>query len=158
MKFIEPKRVNVKGYKYDDCAIVALGNALNISYDLARKILMNGVGIPNQNRIGISSRNKSKGELTDDITIIPILQVISESKVRLSSTLKTPADVRELPGVYICATDGHLLSVSEGKVLDTYDSSNETIEYIYKIDYTHGRIIAKDFANHFKMAIDEHIF
>lgn len=38
-----PERVYVKGYKRDDCTVIAIGNALGISYDLARKALQIGV-------------------------------------------------------------------------------------------------------------------
>lgn len=158
MIITEPKRVNIKGYKDDDCVINALGNALDISYDLARRILMNGVGIPNQNRIGISSRNKTKEELSDDITIIPILRVISEHRVHLGYFVQTPRDVCELPGVYIGATDGHLLSVKDGRVHDTYDSRSERLEYLYKIDYRKGRDVAIKFIEHFNMKKEEHLF
>lgn len=156
-----PERVHVKGYKRDDCTVIAIGNALGISYDLARKILQ--VGVYSSEGFTFRKRNPLRKDqfirinhvkdICQSLSVRRVLfQRFDESKrISLGEFAKSRNE-----GVYLALVDHHLAAVIDGKVVDAWDSRKRKMIAAYKIDIetAHERIY--ELAKFYRMANDKH--
>lgn len=173
----EPKRINIKGYNKDDCSINALGSALGISYDLARKVLQTSVYME-KGKISFFKKNpRTKSKFSSKGNIIQVLESISEdraifiSKEQKLEELNRTGSPHHLGtednnvnkfaqsnpnGVFILLVNKHLLTVIDGKIIDTWDSSKLAVEVAYRIDRKKARKTIADLAKFYKMNNEEH--
>jgi hypothetical protein len=162
-----PERITIKGYKRDDCTVNAIGNAIGVSYDLARKILQ--VGIYYQGKFKFAkSKPRTKLQFTLKTHVKRICKALSTDEIIYAKynprtnrpiMTKTLAEVasENSKGIYIAIVKGHLATIINGKIIDTWDSSKSKVEVIYKVDVNQARNTIKDLAKFYRMDSDRHI-
>lgn len=156
-----PKRITLKGYKRDDCTINAIGNSLGLSYDLSRKILQVGISINNRFSFFVRSP-RTKIEFTEQSNVEMICKSLSVKVERFeTSNHKKRTSLAEFAqenneGIYIALVDSHLVSVIDGKIVDTWDSRDRKMLFSYKIDVTKAHDKIYELAKFYKMTSNEH--
>ena len=173
---MQPHRLNIKGYKRSDCTVISLGNALGISYDLSRKVLQTATGMQG-NLVFSKNTTKTKEFFTRRNNILGLLGALSEDfnvfikteeldekmkankkykgKGDSSNSLAKFAEVNN-EGVYMIVVYGHLVTVVDGIILDSWDSSERAVEVAFRIDVDNAREKIKDLAVYFNMDKKEH--
>lgn len=162
-----PERITIKGYVKDDCACIAIGNALGISYDLARKILQVGIYYAGEFKFA-KSKPRTKPQFTQKPHVKRMCEALSVDRLAyakynprtntyISNT--TLAEVaKELnEGIYIVLVKGHLTTIINGIIIDTWNSSNLKVEMAYKVDIPYSREVIAELAKFYRMSSDEHI-
>lgn len=152
-----PTKVSIKGYKGDDCTINAIGNALNISYDLARKVVQTGRYF-NEKFDFHKDVYRTKKEFTESYCIKNICDALSDGTLTLLYRgIPFSEFAEERPeGTYILMSKDHLASVVNGKLVDTWDSSKEVIEFAYIIEIEKAREAIAELAKYYNMNTDKH--
>lgn len=170
-----PVRVAIKGYKGEDCTCNAIGNALNISYDLARKILQTGE-FERDKGFAFYKRNPlKKAELMRVSHVKNICEALTvnsisfkegafascqstESQVSTGGEITLSEFAMSHPkGTYIVLVKGHLACVKNGAILDTWDSSDQVVNTAYEVDLKHAVKTIKDLAKHYRLLNKKHI-
>lgn len=168
-----PKRITIKGYKRDDCTVNAIGSALGLSYDLARKILQTGKYYNGEFTFA-KSKPRTKLQFTERNHVKRICAALSvDSNVYISdeqlSKLNGRAPRRtknntlakfaeDNPnGIFIVLVKGHLTTVIDGKIIDRWDSSQKVVEIVYRIDVNKARNTIAELASFYRMDSQEHI-
>lgn len=169
---MQPERISIKGYKRNDCTINALGNALGLSYDLARKVLQT-VHFDKHNNLTFrkneprtktqfSSRMHVKNVIVglsvdkkEYIKDIDILGHYSGKAVK-SITLGEFAKSHQ-KGVYIVLVKSHLTTVIDGVIIDTWDSSKRVVEVACEMDINKAQKAISSVAKFYKMDSNKHI-
>lgn len=156
-----PVRVNVRGYKRDDCTVIAIGNSLGLSYDLSRKILQTG-----SYRDGVFSFRKkqprTKNEFIRQSIVEMICEALSVETLRFErSNAKKRTSLGEFAkdndkGIYIALVDSHLATVIDGKVVDTWDSRKRKMIAAYKVDVEKAHKVIYELAKFYRMTSNEH--
>lgn len=156
-----PKRITLKGYKTDDCTIIAIGNALGLSYDLARKVLQ--VGSYRNRVFSFRKRNPmTKDEFIRQNHIEMICRALSVRSERFEiNNRKKRTTLEEFAkenkkGVYIVLVDRHLVSVMNGKIVDTWNSTKRKVISAYEIDTERAHKMIYDLAVFYRMTSNEH--
>lgn len=173
----EPKRINIKGYVKHDCTVNAIGSALGISYDLARKLLQTGIYKEKGEIDFYESKPRTKLQFSQRFNVVQICEAISEDKnmfiteeerkqklrnSRYSKGLGTKENCvgrfaeTNPKGVFILLVKGHLLAVVNGNVIDTWDSSKLAVEVAYRVDIKKARNIIANMAKFYRMNGKEH--
>lgn len=169
---MQPERISIKGYKRNDCTINALGNALGLSYDLARKVLQtvrfdkydNLTFRKNEPRTKtqFSSRNHVKNVVSglsvnkeEYIKDIDILEHYHGKGVK-SITLGEFAKFHK-KGVYVVLVKSHLTTVIDGVIIDTWDSSKRIVEVACEMDINKAQKAILNVAKFYKMDSNKHI-
>ena len=168
-----PERITIKGYKKDDCTINAIGTALGISYDLARKILQTGVYY-NGEFTFVKSNPRTKEAFSQRHHVKRICEALSlDRNVYISdkelmqrkkgiyknnndNSLKKFAECNP-EGIFIVLVHSHLVTVINGKIIDTWDSSKSVVEIAYRIDVNKARETIYDLAKFYRMNSEEHM-
>ena len=173
----QPKKIKVKGYVNNDCTINSIGTALGISYDLARKLLQTGV-YKNKGEIDFYRRGpRTKVEFSMRSNVVRICEAISQDKnvfiteEERRQRLRLSKQVRGLgnsdnsvakfakhnsKGVFILLAHGHLITVINGIVVDSIDSTNMAVEIAYRINVKQARNVIKELAEFYRMSSPEH--
>lgn len=156
-----PKRITIKGYKRNDCTVNAIGNALGLSYDLARKVLQ--VGQYRNGEFSFYKRSpRTKQEFTRQSHVQMICEALSvktqnfernNSKKRV--TLEQFAKENN-ESTYIALVDRHLVAVIDGKVVDAWDSRKRKMIAAYEVDIKKAHSVIYGLARFYKMASYEH--
>lgn len=159
-----PEKVTVKGYKYDDCTVIAIGNALGISYDLSRKILQT-VGVLVDGKLTFRKQApRRKDEFTLENRVNAICSSLCKSKKKFPRDSKeNRVKLKEFAeknkkGLYIALVDGHLAVVVNGEIVDTWDSGERKIICSYKIDVSEAHSKISNLSKFYKMNNKRHIF
>lgn len=153
-----PKRITVKGYVKDDCTIIAIGNALGISYDLARKVLQ--VGVYFDNKFAFAKQGpRTKPQFTDLFHVKRISRALSTEETEFYGQKLTLNEVSKILGMgtYIVLVKGHLTTVIDGEIIDTWDSSNSIVSVAYKVNPKKAKETIYDLAEFYRMSSDEHL-
>ena len=169
-----PKRIKIKGYVKHDCTIVALGNALGISYDLARKILQTGI-YKNKEFSFMLNNPRTKQQFCKRRHIKQMCSALSISKkvyvydyelmARKKSKLYKPEIKKTLQsfakdyneGIYIVLLESHLTVVINGVIIDTWNPGNEEVHIAYKINVEHALSTISELASYYRMNTNQHI-
>lgn len=171
----KPERISIKGYKRNDCTINALGNALGLSYDLARKVLQTVRFDKNNNltfrkkdprtKTQFSSRNHvknvivglsiNKEEYVKDIDIFEHYHGKGAAEGK-GKTLGEFAKSHK-KGVYIVLVKSHLTTVIDGVIIDTWDSSKRIVEVACEMDINKAQKAISNVAKFYKMDSNKHI-
>lgn len=156
-----PDRVAVKGYKRDDCTVIAIGNSLGLSYDLSRKILQTG----NYRNGTFTFRKRSprtKNEFILQRHVQMICEALSVQTTKFeTSNMKKRTSLGEFAkennkGTYIALVDSHLSTVIDGKVIDAWDSRERKMIAAYKVDIDKAHEVIYELAKHYRMTSDKH--
>lgn len=157
-----PERITIKGYKRDDCTINAIGTALGISYDLARKILQTGIYYNGEFTFA-KSNPRTKEAFMQRHHVKRICEALSiDRNVYISdeelsdNSLKRFAECNP-EGIFIVLVRSHLVAVINGKIIDTWDSSGRAVEIAYRIDMNEARETIAELAKFYRMNSEEHL-
>lgn len=158
-----PPKVNIKGYKREDCTVIALGNGLGISYDLARKILQTVEYDDFSERLPFRKKSPfKKNQFSIEYHVNGVCERLSceyedlrrnrsEPKFTLEEFAKnTPT------GRYIVLVTGHLTTVIDGVIYDTWDCGSRKVQCIYTIDLNYSKEKIKELAKFYKMNNEKH--
>lgn len=169
-----PARITIKGYKRNNCTINAIGTALGISYDLARKILQTGVYY-NGEFTFVKSNPRTKMAFTKRSHVKRICEALSldrnvyitdeELRQRRMKGIRKNPDDNSLKrfaecnpeGIFIVLVRSHLVAVINGKIIDTWDSSDRAVEIAYRIDVNEARETIAELAKFYRMNSKEHL-
>lgn len=153
-----PRRITVKGYVKDDCTIIAIGNALGVSYDLARKVLQVGVYYDEQFAFAKSSP-RTKLQFTDLFHVKRISRALSVEEFSYYGKNMTLNDVSHQlnKGTYIILVKGHLTTLIDGKIVDTWDSGNSIVSVAYKVNPESAKETISDLAKFYGFNSEEHL-
>lgn len=162
-----PPKVNIKGYKINDCTVNALGNGLGISYNLARKILQT---VEHDNfsesseRLHFRKKNPfKKSEFSIEHNVHGVCSRLSSEFIDLRRNRTAPRFTleefaRKNPkGRYIVLVTGHLTTVIEGVVYDTWNCGSKNIQCIYVMDLKYSKEKIKELAKFYKMDNEKHM-
>lgn len=160
IKSKKPTTVNIKELKKDDCTIVAVGNALNISYDLSRK-LFQSFKEKNNDKIIFNKTGMLK---LQEMRLMSHVKLVCRSLCK--NTLHTrPGGVtvntfsKENPkGIFLVMCSTHLTLVKDGDIYDTWDCGSSNFVTAYEIDVDSAREKLYSLAKHFKMDNNNHFF
>lgn len=166
-----PERITVKGYKRNDCTMNAIGNAVGISYDLARKVLQTAV-FPNGNMSFVKRKPRTKRQFTGRGHVKRVAEELSISKKeyvtdselerhykkRIPGTISLREFAQENDkGIYLVLVKGHLATVIDGKIVDTWDSGARIVEVAFEVNVKKAQKAIADIAKFYRMDSDEHI-
>ena len=169
-----PERITLKGYKRDDCTINAIGNAAGLSYDLARKVLQTAIFHRNTTMGFVESKPRTKAQFIMRSHVLRLCRHLSvddewfmsdEETYSLYTYNKAPKNTITLKdfanekreGIYIVVAKGHLSVVTNGKIIDTWDSGHLPVEGVCKIDVKRAQSAVMDIANFYGFNSDKHI-
>lgn len=157
-----PNKVKIAGAKRDDCTIIALGNALNISYDLARKVLQTFVVKDPFTKEVLFKKNNpyTKKEYILMGHVERICAAVSIENETFG--INNPMNLKEFAqayseGTYLALVQGHLSVVENGKIVDAWDSGEKMMVRCYKIDREKALETIKGISTHYRMNKEEHI-
>lgn len=162
-----PTKVAIKGYKDNDCTVIAIGNALGISYDLSRKILQTVYSrrVTKHGELPFRTENPlAKEHFILQMHVQKVCRGLSVEEIQFESFEKEKRttlgkfieDYNE--GVYLALVDRHLATVIDGQLIDMFDSSSRNMIAAYKIDISFAQETVKGLASHYKMNNSKHIF
>lgn len=170
-----PSRIKIKGYKRNDCSINALGSALGISYDLARKVLQTAVYVKKGEISFLKKRPRTKSELSSKRNVIQVCEAICEDRAVFTAPKSKACSSRRAKhlghrdnsvgkfaksnasGIFILLTDTHMLTVIDGKVIDTWDSTDLVVEIAYRVNIDKARQSIANLAKFYKLASESHM-
>lgn len=157
-----PNKVKIAGAKRDDCTIIALGNALNISYDLARKVLQTFVVKDPKTKEVLFKKNNplTKKEYILMGHVESICAAVSVDNETFG--IRNPMKLKEFAqayseGSYLALVQGHLSVVENGNIIDAWDSGERMMVRCYKIDRAKALETIKVISDYYKMSKEEHI-
>lgn len=119
--------VNPLGRNVDDCTVRALATALNIDWDLAHDLLCE------------ASRNMATMPHADEV-MSAILRGYGFNRAAIPNACPDCYDAEDFcidhpHGVYVLGFGGHVATVIDGVLYDTWDSSNLVpMYYFYRKD------------------------
>lgn len=162
-----PSKIAIKGYKKDDCTVIAIGNALGISYDLSRKILQTVYSrrVTKHGELPFRTENPlAKKYFTLQMHVQKVCRGLSVEEIGFEpfekekriTLLKFAKQYNE--GVYLALVDRHLATVIDGQLIDTFDSSSRKMIAAYKIDSPQAHETIQELAKYYKMNSNKHIF
>lgn len=158
----KPKKVKISQFKkVDDCTINGLGTALNISYDLARKVFQTFESF-SEGEIEFRKKGpKKKSEFILMGNVENICSALSEEVETFGS--KNPMNLKEFSekyseGTYLTLVQGHLSVVKNGDICDSWDSGERMMVYCYKVDVMKAQEKLSKLASFYKMNNSEHFY
>lgn len=162
-----PNKVAIKGYKDNDCTVIAIGNALGISYDLSRKILQTVYSrrVTKHGELPFRTENPlAKEHFILQMHVQKVCRGLSVEEIKFEpferekriTLRKFAKDYNE--GIYLALVDRHLATVIDGQLIDTFDSSSRKMIAAYKIDLPFAHETIKGLAKYYKMDNKKHIF
>lgn len=172
-----PKKISIKGYKKDDCTINSIGTALGVSYDLSRKILQTGYYYEGQFSFAKNEYLPKKyfmqrphvKRICEALSVNKTIYMSDEEVMnkeefrRKNSKNKREYLVRDFAkenkeGIFIVLATKHLVTIIDGKILDTWDSGEKEVEVVYEVNLEKARETIKALAKYYKMDSSKHIF
>ena len=154
-----PSRVKIKGYKKNSCTMIALGNALGISYDLSKKVFQSFIMKSMFGDSILFSKEKllTKQEFTKQSHVERVCTTLSEDIYYPEefTTLREYAEENN-KGLYLALVRGHLAVVNNGQIIDTWDSGDRIIVSIYKINKEKALNLIKPIAKYYGLLNSEH--
>lgn len=154
-----PSRVKIKGYKKNSCTMIALGNALGISYDLSKKVFQSFImkSIFGDSILFSKDKLLTKQEFTKQSHVERVCQALSGEVYYPEKfiTLREYAEENN-EGLCLALVRGHLAVVNNGQIIDTWDSSDRTIVSIYKINRNKALNLIKPIAEHYGLLDSNH--
>lgn len=108
-------------FERNDCTVVALAQAFNLSYDDAHKLCEAYGRVPGQ---GFHISAKLLGHLKDKLMILP-----QWTEHTVSNAMK----FLQSNGTYICLVSGHMFCIKNGKALDGLDNRRKKVIRMFKV-------------------------
>lgn len=111
---------NSHGNFINDCVVRAFSTVNDISWSKAYKIL--------------SDLARKKGLLLDDVNfVVPLLDELYK-RLNIHDLITIGEFAEENPrGKYLITTRGHITSLKDGTVIDTWDCRDRLIENVWKV-------------------------
>lgn len=155
-----PEAVSAKEYKRDDCTVNALGNALGISYDLAKKTLQTALPYPSGLQF-LKSGPRTKKEFTRKTYVQSLCHKLSVREINYLEQRKSvnfERFSRENPnGLFFILSNNHIAVAKNGQLIDAWDSRKKKIEIAYELNIEDSRKQISELAKFYKMNTEEHI-
>lgn len=156
----EPSKIGIKGYKKNNCTMTAIGNALGISYDLAKKILQTYMWT-SITRDKIFFREKDplfKSEFTKQRHVHNVCSALAVETVEFREDITLSEFVKKNErGIYLVLVERHLTVVKDGEIIDTWDSSRRRVISSYKINIDCARTLINPIAEFYEIDGEDHI-
>lgn len=140
-----------RAYRQNDCTVITLANALNITYDLSLLIYQHVVPL-HDNKFVISRKKFPKSTFMKSQHVKSLLKLFANEKEyaqtsmlryagstpfqnmgTLNSPVITSKLVRELNGTHIALERNHMKVIHEGYLVDTSDSMRSPVYSTFRI-------------------------
>lgn len=167
-----PERITVKGYKRNDCTMNAIGSAVGISYDLARKVLQTAIFSPRKEMSFVKSKPRTKAQFTGRGHVKRLAQALSVDKIEYISDMDILAHYKKPKagaptlkefaneynkGIYLVLVKAHLVTVIDGAIVDTWYSGERIVEVAFEIEPKKAQKTIAEIAKFYRMDSDQHI-
>ena len=144
----------------NDCTIIALSNAFNVTYDLALLILQRVV--PTRTGYKINDTNLPKKRFSSVAHYQKFLRIFSDETKRFKVVRSKPVGTstktlaNNLKGTHILLEPRHAKVLYEGVIIDTHDRMHAPIHYSYEIKPERYLPFLKDVCNKLDVSFEEH--